>query len=166
MTLHCPIQPLPPRLFHNGSSLWTLLYLIWYFYAGVKMRDGKLRYFSEVASKNVKGLQSLHQSPKPAFILFLSWLQPSLSQVPTSILCFSWNRPSGKLLQDVVKEELQTSVWEDSNECGGQTSVESLRPFCLVHCHHCMAKVGVDLDNKEEAEWLSSELKTSKSKVR
>lgn len=104
-----------------------------------------------------------HTNQHPSF---LSWLQPSLYQVPTSILSFSWNHPFGKLLQDVVEEELETSVWEDSNECGGQTSVESLRPFCLVHGHHCMAKVGVDLDNKEEAEWLSSELKNSKPKVR
>lgn len=116
------------------------------------MRGGKLRHFSDVASKNVKGLTELTSVTQTSNHFILSGLQPSLSQVPTSILCFSWNRPFGKLLQDVIEEELETSIWEDSNECGGQTSVESPRPFCLVHGHHCMAKVEVNLNDKEEAE--------------
>lgn len=86
--------------------------------------------------------------------LFLSRSQTSLSQVPTSFLFFSWNHPFRKPLQDVVGGELETSIRKDSNDCGGQTSIESPRPFCLVHRHHCMAKVRIDLDNKKEADSL------------
>lgn len=62
-----------------------------------------------------------------------------------SFLSFSWNRPFRKLLQDVVEGELETSIWEDSNDCGGQTSIERPRSFRLVHRDHCVAKVLVDL---------------------
>lgn len=45
---------------------------------------------------------------------------------------------------------METSIWEDSNDCRGQTSIESPRPFCLVHGHHCVVKVVIDLDNTED----------------
>jgi len=96
--------------------------------------------------------------------LFLSRLQTSLSQVPTSFLSFGWNHPFRKLLQDVVEGELETSVWKDSNDCGGQASVESPRPFCLVHRHHRMAKVVIDLDKKEEADSLAKQAKKQQTK--
>lgn len=83
--------------------------------------------------------------------LFPSRSQTSLSQVPTSFLSFSRNHPFRQLFQSVVERELETSIWEDGNDCGGQTSIERPRPFCLVHGHHRMAKVVIDLDDKEDA---------------
>lgn len=123
------------------------------------MRDGKWRYFSDVASKRVIGQKTELMSVSQTSIhpLFLPRLQTSPSPVPTSFLAFSWNRPFRKLLKDVVEGELETSIWKDGNDCGGQTSVECPRPFCLVHGQHRVAKVAIDLDNKEEADSLAKQ---------
>lgn len=96
------------------------------------------------------GLMTVSQTSIHPLFLFRSLT--SLAQVPTSFLSFSWNHPFRKLFQGVVEGELETSIWEDGNDCGGQTSIECPRPFCLVHGHHRMAKVVIDLDNKEDAD--------------
>lgn len=114
------------------------------------MRDGKLRCFSDVVSRVIGQETELMSVPQTNIHpLFVSRSQTSPSQVPTSFLSLSWNCPFGKLLQDVVEGELEPGIREDSDDSGSQTSIESAGPFCLVHGHHCVAKVAIDLDNKE-----------------